>query len=567
MLTQAGNGSKSGALKTDVCIIGSGPAGITIARELARTGQRIFIVESGAETDTPPASELNRGTVDSPQGYPANVLQEGRRRQMGGSANLWNHEPRGQKDKFIRCVPLDAVDFEERDWVPNSGWPFSRAELDPYYERAQRAFGIGAFDYSSKAWQGSDPAAQALELGGMESSVSQFGLPRHFLQDAFAELGQAKNVRFFLQTNLLSLEREATSGRIISAEVSDSTGSQFRIQADTFVLAAGGLENPRILLLNDAAQAGGLGNQNDMVGRCFMDHPSITLGTLLPHSAALFDHACFYDQRVVNGQPVMGKLQLRSDVMRREKLLNLYSVLVPRFRDLHSNLPFILKELLIKGPQFLSRQRHLNDCHHTPDQHPEAALPIRQRLLEGYFSECYCGWSQLGNKAKRFGDFRVRALVELAPDRDNRVMLGEETDRFGQPKMKVVWRWNELDLRSIRRTQEIFRDELAAIGKFTPVEEGTPDFPRSFYSTHHFMGTTRMHDDPSQGVVDAHCQLHGTKNLFIAGSSVFPTGGCANPTLTLVALAIRLSDHLKSRTAAISVKPGLSEVIPVTAVS
>ncbi len=565
MLTNAENGSESGSLEADLCIIGSGPAGITIARELARTGQRIFIVESGAEKDTPPASELNRGTVDSPQGYPANVLQEGRRRQMGGSANLWNHEPRGQKDKFIRCVPLDAVDFEKRDWVPNSGWPFSRGELEPYYQRAQRAFGIGEFDYSSKTWQGSDTTMRALELDGMESSVSQFGLPRHFLKDAFAELAQSGNVRFFLQTSLLSLERDPTSNRIIFAEVCNSDGGRFRIRASTFVLAAGGLENPRILLLNQAAQPGGLGNQNDMVGRCFMDHPSITLGTLLPHSAELFDRASFYDQRVVNDQPVMGKLQLSSDVMRREKLLNLYSVLVPRFRNLHSNLSFILKELLIKGPQFLSRHRHSDDCNQTPDQHPEAALPIRQRLLEGYFSECYCGWSHLENKAKRFGDFRVRALVELSPDRSNRVMLGDELDRFGQPKMKIVWRWNELDLRSIRRTQELFRDKLAAIGKFVPVEEGSPDFPRSFYSTHHFMGTTRMHNDPSQGVVDAHCQVHGTKNLFIAGSSVFPTGGCANPTLTLVALAIRLADHLKSTMTVVSVGSGLSEVSPLAA--
>jgi choline dehydrogenase-like flavoprotein len=264
---------------------------------------------------------------------------------------------------------------------------------------------------------------------------------------------------------------------------------------------------------------------------------------------------------------VMGKLQLSASMMRREKLLNLYAILVPRFRNLRSNLPFILRELLIKGPQFLSRHRPTNDCNQTPDQHPEAALPIRQRLLEGYFSECYCGWSRLKKKARRFGEFGVRALVELVPDRENRVMLGDELDRFGQPKMKIVWRWTEADLRSIRRTQEIFREELAAFGKFIPVEEGAADFPRSFYSTHHFMGTTRMHDDPSQGVVDEHCQVHGTKNLFVAGSSVFPTGGCANPTLTLVALAIRLADHLKSTTAAISMKPGVSATAQVAVVA
>ncbi|HEX8372544.1 MAG TPA: GMC family oxidoreductase [Chthoniobacterales bacterium] len=549
MLSDAGTLAESGLLEADVCIVGSGPAGTTIAKELSRAGLRVIILESGEKKPTAAGSELNRGTVDSPQGYPENVLEEGRRRQLGGSANLWNHEPRGQAEKFIRCVPLDAVDFEKRDWMPHSGWPFSRKELEPFYERAQKAFGIGRFDYSSSGWRGGDTRRKPLETPALESSVSQFGLPKHFLKDAADDLLRSENVRVLLRTNLLSLERDSLTNQIVSAHAADETGRKLCVKATYFVLAAGGLENPRILLLNQAAQPGGLGNQNDMVGRCFMDHPSITLGTLTPSSAEFFEQAAFYDQQVINGQPVMGKLHLRPEVMRREKLLNLYSILVPRFRNIRSNVPLIVKELLIKGPQFLSRQRVGNRGCVTSGQPMEAAPSFRQRLLEGYFSECYCGWSNLENKAGRFGEFGVRALVELAPDPANRVMLGDEVDALGQKKMKIVWRWTEADLRSIRRTQEIFQSEFATagVGKFVPVAEGHPDCPRSFFSTHHFMGATRMHEDPKQGVVDANCQLHGTENLFVAGSSVFPTGGCANPTLTLVALAFRLADHLKSK--------------------
>jgi choline dehydrogenase-like flavoprotein len=149
---------------------------------------------------------------------------------------------------------------------------------------------------------------------------------------------------------------------------------------------------------------------------------------------------------------------------------------------------------------------------------------------------------------RRFGEFAVRSLVEQSPDRSNRIILQGQTDPFGQRKIKVLWRWNELDLRSIRQAQQIFQKELAAagIGTFVPLEEDVGAQPRPFNSPHHFVGTTRMHDNPRNGVVDAECRVHDVPNLFIAGGSTFPTGGFANPTLTIVALALRLAAHLQS---------------------
>jgi choline dehydrogenase-like flavoprotein len=154
----------------------------------------------------------------------------------------------------------------------------------------------------------------------------------------------------------------------------------------------------------------------------------------------------------------------------------------------------------------------------------------------------------LNGLERRFGEIGFHSLVEQSPDRWNRIMLQEQTDAFGQRKIKVLWRWNELDLRSIRQAQQIFREELAAagIGIFIPVQENFGSQPRSFNSPHHFLGTTRMHDNPRNGVVDADCRVHEVRNLFIAGSSVFPTGGFANPTLTIVALALRLATHLQT---------------------
>ena len=547
MLVDNATNVSDGFLQFDVCIVGSGPAGITLAREISRAGLRVCLLESGGRHKPPEDTQnLNAGAVDSAHGYREQTLREGRRRQFGGTANLWNHEVRGESARYIRYVPLDEIDFEPRDWVPESGWPFSRREIQPFYERAQQVCGIGKFDFRAGAWETWTKNSQPWQTEKIESVVSQFGSSGIFLEHYRRELVRDERVTVILRAVLLQLQMDSLSRAITSAHAGTPDGRKFQVRAQVFVLAAG-LENARILLLQDALQPGGLGNQHDMVGRCFMDHPSITLGTLIPHSSALVGQAGFYDQHDVGGQAMMGKLHIRPEVMRREKMLNLCAVLVPHFKNLRTNGGAVLHQLLVRGPRFF--WRHLSAKHRYSRQNGgEPPQSLRQRLLEQYYSEGLCGWSRLRWLERRFAEFRVRCLVEQSPDRSNRVMLQEQTDTFGQRKIKVLWHWNELDLRSIRQAQQIFREELATagIGTFISVEETAGPQPRRFNSPHHFLGTTRMHDNPRNGVVDADCRVHDVPNLFIAGSSVFPTGGFANPTLTIVALAVRLATHLRS---------------------
>jgi len=470
-------------------------------------------------------------------------LLEGRRRQFGGTANLWNHEVRGESTRYIRYVPLDEIDFECRDWVPESGWPFSRREIQSYYERAQQVCGIGRFNYRDGAWERGTENSQPWQTEKIESVACLFGSSRIFLKDYRRELARDERVSVILHSTLLHLEMDPLSRTITSAQAATPDGRRLRVRAQAFVLGAGGLENARILLLQNALQPGGLGNQHDMVGRCFMDHPAITLGTLIPSSGAVFAQAGLYDQYDDKGQATMYILHIRPDVMRREKMLNLCGVLVPHFRNFRANSPAVIHQLLTRTPRFLLK-RILAE-----PRSGEPSPSIRQRLLTQYYSEGQCGWSSLGRLERRFAEFGIHALAEQAPDRSNRIILGEQIDTFGQQKVKVLWQWNELDLRSIRQAQQIMRLELASagIGAFIPAEEMPGSQPRRFCSAHHFMGTTRMHDNPRNGVVDADCRVHGVPNLFIAGSSVFPTGGFANPTLTIVALAIRLATHLQSK--------------------
>jgi choline dehydrogenase-like flavoprotein len=242
----------------------------------------------------------------------------------------------------------------------------------------------------------------------------------------------------------------------------------------------------------------------------------------------------------------MGLLRIRPDVMRREKILNVCAVLAPHFKSLRASKLAFVHQLLYKGPRFIARH-HLRFNQYDVSTLVAPSRPLRQRLLNEYYSESQCGWSRLNGLDRCFGEFGVRSLVEQSPDRSNRIILDAEADIFGQRKIKLVWRWNDLELHSIRAAQDIFRHDLAAagIGTFIPTEE-TDSRSRPFNSPHHFMGTTRMGNNPKNSVVDADCRIHDVPNLFIAGSSVFPTGGFANPTLTIIALALRVANCIQS---------------------
>ena len=544
MLIDLRTGGSPTRIETDVCIIGSGPAGMTIAAEFMNSGKRICLLEAGGDSEG--AGDLCAGSVDSPDGYPQDTLRSGRARRFGGSAHLWKHRQHHGTETFVRCLPFDAIDFEKRAWVPESGWPFSREDLEPFYKRARQIFGIRG-EVSAAAWN-EDAGSQPWAAGDVETIVSEFGDARKFQNDIPTALAKARDVQVLLHGALRRLTLDPLSRAVVSAEAEPCEGRTVTIHARQFVLAAGGLENPRILLLNDSQQSGGMGNQYDLVGRHFMDHPSVVLGMLHPASPSLFETSGFFDQHPVRGRPIMGLLHIREEVMRREEMLNLCGALAPHFKDVRSTFPTFWKTLARETMRALRRKLKPLWLRFFPRPGSGATAPART-LLDGYYEDNYTGWSRIARKSRRFGAFSIRSLVEQVPDAANRVMLDEPRDRFGQRKVKVVWRWNDADLHSIRRAQAIFAHELAAggIGRFTPVGESAGPVRRAFHSPHHFMGTTRMHREERQGVVNENCRVHGIPNLFIAGSSVFPTGSFANPTLTIVALALRLADHLKDR--------------------
>ena len=522
-------------VETDLCIIGGGPAGLTIARELARRNVDVCVLESGGLDLEAETQDLCHAVVVGDRYDPA----ETRVRRFGGTAHAWvTPAADGPGGRF---VPLDRIDFEERPYLPHSGWPFDRAHLGPYYERAQQLCGLGPYRYEAHDW--TDAATPPLPFTGdrIRTATYQTGASHFFTRTYTDDVARAPTVKVYLHANVVELECDEAGQRVTAAHVACWRGARFPVRARRFVLATGGIENARLLLLSVKPQQYGLGNGHDLVGRFFMEHPQLFSCEFVPADSALFERMGFYDIHPSKGSMVGGRLALSESVMRQEQLLNMSVLLFPL---IHGERSAARKALRRVRQQV--REKALSA--ETLRLIGRSAFGIGgllgygyRRFVRGDNVLTVDGWSKQPQKARRFGSFEVILHLEQRPEPQNRVTLGRERDALGQSRAEIHWRWSAQDEASALRGRDILGEEIERSGLGRLVHD---DEIVLRGSVHHHMGTTRMHHDPRNGVVDEHCRVHGVNNLFVAGSSVFPTGGYANPTLTIVALALRLADHL-----------------------
>jgi choline dehydrogenase-like flavoprotein len=486
-------------LDADVCIIGAGPAGLTLARELATRERRIVVLESGDRHPNPAAQALNEGAT-SGDAYAGPAAT--RHRQAGGTIHMWNtwfDDTVGGK-----YVPLDPIDFEARGWWPLSGWPFDRAQLEPYYARARALCGLAPAPAGRPDADEPDRPRLDLGPGPLTTEVYEFGPSRRFTEDHLGDVRRARNVLLCLNATAVALEPAGDARSIVRVRAAVGTSRGLRVAAKAFVLAAGGIENARLLLLADRAH--GLGDASGLIGRCFMEHPRDASRRLVPGDPRLFERCGFYDLHRGADGVRMGRLAFSDEARRQHQLPAMSISLQPLPREL-------------RWPTAESLRRRVLG-------------PRRRRRTE---------WA--GGR-RRFGAFELFVNLEQAPDPENRVDLAPERDRFGLPRAAIHWRWSAFDQQNLARIHAIVALELErhGLGQVEVAAAGPPD-----PNAHHHVGTTRMHRDPRQGVVDEHARVHAIANLYVAGSSVFPTGGFANPTLTIVALSLRLAEHLDAR--------------------
>ena len=507
-------------IPVDVCVIGAGAAGISLAVALSSSGLIVGVLEGGGLDFEDESQELYAGTVFG-EDYPDPLYS--RLRFFGGTTNHWS----GQ------CAELAEDDFKPRPWLSAEGWPIGKADLDPYYSRAQSYCGISEVSLDIAHWeQKREKRVLSEQLSWLDSSAT-FGSPHSLFGEFYRpSLISSDTTIVFLHASVVSIEANDAATAIERVQVvSTHEERRFSVEARTFVLAGGGIENARLLLVSRSVNERGLGNDHDLVGRYFMDHPVAKAAIFYPSDPAKVSRYLEFDP----GAPAW--FRISASTMRQEGLAGVKLPMIPVTRYFASEgieSFHVLLKAVEDGAVPRNFARHFWNVARDIDMVAEAAA-------RKWFD------MSITSEADHRDVYLVDAMLEQLPDRDNRISLSSERDRLGLPRPEIHWRLAAADRESLWRSCELLGRGLGASGagrlRILGDQEGRTWNDLVNFG-HHHMGTTRMHDDPKHGVVDRNLRVHGLHNLYVVGSSVFPTSGHVPPTLTILALAVRLAEHL-----------------------
>ena len=540
-------------LDADLCLIGAGPAAITIALQMIGTPLQVILLVVGARKETTPYRDLYRGHVDPPSSH--EPLEENRPRVLGGGTTIWGS----------RCVPLDPVDFAKRSWVPHSGWPFEYSALLPFYPEANRLCETGDFSYDARHVFPSTAAEMIPGIDGVDLAtwpLERWGPPTDFGQRYFHRLSSASNIRVLLHGHAVHLQADVPGTSLCHVDCACLPGAKFRVRARKYILACGGIENARLLLSSDDVSHQGLGNTHDLVGRFYQSHlfgVHAWANLVDPYRSFIYDFerdpAGVYCRRRFWMTPVAQEKYAVGNAIGFFFRPPLGSAV---HRDALFSATFLGKFLVgrLKRGGWNGLLRAIKSERQVLAEHLGVTLrdaphffPQALRLLQKRFFARRRLPIILA--PRRFNHFHLFYQTEHSPNPDSRLLLIPERDSLGLRRIQAKIRFSELDFRTVKELHRILRSRFASSGSGVfhyedgELEAKLLEETHKFNSNAHHIGTTRMHSDPRQGVVDPNGNVHLVRNLYVAGSSVFPTGGHANPTLTIVALALRLADHLQ----------------------
>ena len=517
-------------IEADLCIVGGGAAAIAMTRKLSGSPLTVAILESGGLTFDDATQALAAGQRS---GVPYFDLDKSRFRLLGGSTFRWG----------ARTTPLKPIDFARRDWVSLSGWPICADTLRPYEDEIFDIVGLHRpFDYDASVWKRFGKTPPAVDDSLLEYSAFQFGKNLGLGEVFRRALEQAPNVTVYLHANVLGLRPTERGDHVEHVDVGALSGQRYIVHADRYVLASGGIENPRLLLLSDSVDPKGLCNEHDVVGRYFMEHPTASAGTVV--SERWQEVLDVFTPGLLGGRLVEVGLALAPAFQERERCLN---AVVRPVAIVEQDATQALRELLwlLRHRRLHSEVTSARDRAWFTDRFAAIArdpLRIVSNLVR-----------HATGKPKRFNveSVQLQVRIEQEPNPDSRVTLAAATDAFGQRRAHLHWTMSERERRTMRLAAETFDRELRRL-RMGGVEMASwltaPElrWPDDLVGGHHHMGTTRMSADARTGVVNADQRAHAVDNLYITGSSVFPTAGYANPTMTVLALALRLGEHLRA---------------------
>ncbi|MEL6576249.1 MAG: GMC family oxidoreductase [Pseudomonadota bacterium] len=492
-------------ISADVAIIGAGAAGLTVAQGLLGLGLKVAVFEAGGLN---PRKEDNALLDVDVQGDEYHVVGT-RLRYYGGTTNHWG----GQ------CFPLEAKDFERLPWIPHSGWPYGLDTLIPYYRRAHEIMGLGEFDYDAQAASATTGKPLfGLDGGGAFRTVIGRYNPHRFGLALDDVLTQDGDTDVYLFADLSELVLDEGGNAVSTGRFLTTASTSFTVRARYFVLAAGGIENARLLLTSNRQRPAGLGNGSDLVGRFFQEHIWYESGQVVP-SRSLDREGLYLEHHVIGGG------RIRASIAATRELEEAHGL--PGFRaDLRGMFPYSLAAADLRAGTIRAEDMALLVA--DPGTAFAAALCGGEPPLVG---------------------FTLANYFQMPPDPDHRVRLSERRDILGRPLPVVDFRIGSDLHDSLRRAHVLLATEIAKLG-LGRMRVELPEAPETpleerYYGAHH-IGTTRMAASPREGVVDADARVHEVANLYVAGSAIFPTCGWQNPTLTIAATSLKLAEHLKS---------------------
>ncbi|MGI9421195.1 MAG: FAD-dependent oxidoreductase [Geminicoccaceae bacterium] len=532
--------TEPGDIQTDLCIIGAGAAGITLAHALRESGIDIVVLEAGGLEIEAESQAVYEGDNIGLDYYPIDTT---RLRYFGGSTNHWSG----------RCMKLDPIDFVKRDWMPNSGWPIERDALLPYYEPAQERVELDHRLEYDQFWEEFGIEPPGFDPSKLVKNIDQRSPPTRFGEVYREDLEAAERCTIWLHANVQDIETNDEASHVRGVTVKSFRGKEAKVQAKAFVLATGAMENARLLLANRGTEPHGFGNRHDLVGRYFSDHAHMLIGDIVTADPVTLLDAT--RRQFQGGSEFVPRFALSDALQEEFGVTNSACWLV---NELEAS------EGMAAAADLIERMRGMEG---RPPYSDSA-----WRVMVNLDDVAVAAWQRFVQGKKTVQEVSYVGLfgcTDPVPNPDSRVLLDEEdVDSFGMPRTVLDWRLTEQDHISMRKLAEVIGAELARTGlgrlKLHDwfMEEPADDWMMRFHESpeaeqfsyldwisNHNIGTTRMADDPMQGVVDADCKMQYVDNFWIAGSSVFPTSGSAQPTMTIVALALRLADHLKAKLA------------------
>lgn len=508
------NDIPSQRFQCDICVVGTGAAGLTLASGLLKSGRSVLFLESGGLEIEPKTRNLNRCEITDLH-FDGHRL--GRSRVVGGATQCWG----GQ------LLPLEAQDFEKRAWVNKSGWPFGLSELEGYYKKALQLLGADNLNFNTDLFEILDIADQPFDESVFRVFFSKWS-PHPKLRELFiSEFKASSNVNLLYYASLTKIHLSADLNRVTQLEVNNQKLDSFRVDCAKAILCLGGIETPRILLANNHQIEEGIGNSHGLVGKYFQDHPTLMAGILHANDPGRVNR--LFGPKLHQDRFYTPRISLTPSKQRELAILN-----ATAFINIGYPITVLRKRMLFNLFKQKLRGSHIPVA--TFDNLSQLFLRslwlVAQREL-----------------VQPEAQFTITIMTEQEPSAESRISLGKSRDRYGIPRARIQWTLTENTWKTVlcfaRLLKEQFEaSQLGSIDLLPYIKNPSPLWKIYPHDMFHHMGSTRMAISSDQGVVDPTCKVFGIENLYLISSAVFPTSGHSNPTLTIVALAYRLLDHL-----------------------